>query len=273
MHRIIEKKTLAQDVTMMRLAAPDIASRRKAGQFVILRLDEAGERIPLTIAASDEESITIISQQVGASTAKLALLKEGDSIPDLVGPLGKPTHLEKWGRVIGVGGGVGTAPILPILKAAAAAGNQVTGITGFRNKELVILEEEMQQACSELIVCTDDGSYGYEGFVTGALREQVDQQKPDMVLAVGPVVMMRAVCQLTKEQGIPTMVSLNPIMVDGTGMCGACRVTIDGVTKFACVDGPEFDGHLVDFEEMMSRQRTYLDQEKIAHQACDAKAK
>lgn len=250
---------------MLRVEAPEIAARRKAGQFIILRLDEEGERIPLTIAASDDQTITIISQQVGASTAQLARLQQGDSIADLVGPLGQPTHIEKWGYVVGVGGGVGTAPILPILKAVAAAGNKVDGIIGFRNKELVILEDEMKQACADLTVCTDDGSYGHKGFVTEALKKKLEEQKADMVLAVGPVVMMRAVCKLTKQMGVPTLVSLNPIMVDGTGMCGACRVSVGGKTKFACVDGPEFDGHQVDFEELMMRQRTYLQQEKISY--------
>ncbi len=273
MHKIVEKKTLAQDVTMFRVEAPDIASRRKAGQFVIIKMGEEGERVPLTIVDSDQRTITIISQEVGASTAELARLDKGDAITDIVGPLGKSTHVEKWGRVIGVGGGVGTAPILPILEAAKRMGNRVEGIVGFRTKEQVILEEEMKSACDELTVCTDDGSYGREGFVTVALKEKLAKKKAEMVLAVGPVVMMRAVCRLTKEMGIPTMVSLNPIMVDGTGMCGACRVTVGGETKFACVDGPEFDGHLVDFEELMARQATYVEQEKRAYEACGRKHK
>ena len=265
MFEITEKIELAHTVYQYKIKAPLIAKKRKAGQFVVLRLNEAGERIPLTIVDSDdrEGTITIIAQEVGKSTAMLGNMVVGDKILDVVGPLGRPTHIENFGVAVCVGGGIGTAPVYPIAKAMREAGNRVISIMGARNKSLLILEKEMREVSDELHVATDDGSYGHHGFVTQVLQNIIDSGvKIGCVVGIGPIPMMRAVSNVTKPYNIHTVVSLNPIMVDGTGMCGACRVTIGGKTQFVCVDGPEFDGHQVDFDELMRRLRTYTGQER-----------
>lgn len=266
MYKIVEKRVLNEQVTLMKIEAPYIAAKVDAGQFIIYRVDEKGERVPLTVADSDKEAgtITIIFQAVGGSTQKLASLNEGDSILDVVGPLGTATEYEKGiKRVAVVGGGVGCAIAYPQAKKLYNMGVYVDLIAGFRNKDIVIIEEEMKNACNELHICTDDGSYGYHGFVTNKLQELIDGgAKYDEVIAIGPVPMMKFVCKVTEPYGIKTLVSLNPIMVDGTGMCGGCRVTVDGKIKYACVDGPDFDGHKVDFDELMRRNGTYKTQEK-----------
>jgi ferredoxin/flavodoxin---NADP+ reductase len=264
---ILENKVLAAKVNRYRVYVPEIAQRRKAGQFVIIRIDEDGERIPLTIADADEEkgTITLVVQEVGKTTAQMTTLEPGEVIKDVVGPLGSPTHIEKIGTVAVVGGGIGIAPAHPIAQALKEAGNKVISILGARTKDLIIMEDEMRLASDEVRVCTDDGSYGEHGLVTDVLKDIFENQgKPGLVVAIGPVIMMKFVSKLTKEYEIPTVVSLNPIMVDGTGMCGGCRVTVGGKTKFGCVDGPEFDGHLVDFDELMKRQAYYRDQEQEA---------
>jgi glutamate synthase (NADPH) small chain len=269
MARILSKRTIAPNTIRMELLAPKVARKRKAGQFVILQAREQAERIPLTIAMSDVEqgSITVIFQMLGHSTLELGQLPVGGEVPDLVGPLGMPTHIENFGRVVSVGGGIGAAVALPIAQAMNEAGNKVVGIIGARTKDMLILEEEMREVCEELIVSTDDGTYGVHGFVTHVLETVINKgEKIDQALAIGPVPMMRAVCELTGKHGIKTMVSLNPIMIDGTGMCGGCRVEVAGETKFTCVDGPEFDGHEVDWDLLVSRQRTYLDQEERARE-------
>ena len=267
MYEVTEKRVLAPAIYQMKVSAPKIARKRKAGQFVVLRVSETGERFPLTIADAEPESgtITIVFQAVGKSTNLLAKVSEGESILDVVGPLGKPIHVEKVGRVICIGGGVGIAPVYPIVCAMKAAGNRVTSVISARSKELLILEEEMRAASDELEIATDDGSCGFKGFPTQILQRLLDAGEPvDLVIAVGPVPLMRAVCQITKAAGIKAMVSLNPIMVDGTGMCGGCRVSVGGETKFACVDGPEFDGNAVDFDLLTKRLRTYTHMEKIS---------
>ncbi|MBI5453223.1 MAG: sulfide/dihydroorotate dehydrogenase-like FAD/NAD-binding protein [Deltaproteobacteria bacterium] len=267
MYEIVEKAELAHTVYQYKIKAPLIAKKRKAGQFVVLRLNEMGERIPLTIVGSDDKegTITIIVQEVGKSTAMLGDMTVGDSILDVVGPLGKPTHIEDFGIAVCVGGGIGTAPVLPIAKAMKEAGNKVISIIGARNKGLLILENEMREASHELHITTDDGSYGHHGFVTQVLQKFIDEgMKIGCVVGIGPVPMMRAVSNVTRPYGIQTVVSLNPIMVDGTGMCGACRVTIGGKNQFVCVDGPEFNGHEVNYEELMLRNRSYIKEEKTA---------
>ncbi|CAG1066811.1 dihydroorotate dehydrogenase electron transfer subunit [uncultured bacterium] len=267
MFEITEKIELAHTVYQYKIKAPLIARKRKAGQFVVLRLNEMGERVPLTIVDSDnaDGTITIIMQEVGKSTAMLGNMVPGDNILDVVGPLGKPTHIENFGTVVCVGGGIGTAPVYPIAKAMKEAGNKVVSIIGARNKSLLILEKEMRAVSDDLRVTTDDGSYGHHGFVTQVLQNLIDEgMKIGCVVGIGPVPMMRAVSNTTKPYSIPTVVSLNPIMVDGTGMCGACRVTVSGKTQFVCVDGPEFDGHGVDFGELILRNRSYLKEEKAA---------
>jgi ferredoxin--NADP+ reductase len=267
MHRIIRKETITPDVFLMEIEAPLIAKKRKAGQFIIYRLHERSERIPLTIADADAEkgTLTLIFQTVGKSTLELASKKAGDSILDVVGPLGKATHVKKYGTVACIGGGIGVAPLHPIAQALKQAGHNVITIIGARTKSLLILEDMMRKASSELHICTDDGSYCERGFVTDRLQYLIQHGgKFDLCVAIGPVVMMRATCAVTKTHNIPTVVSLNPIMVDGTGMCGACRVSVGGQTKFACVDGPEFDGHQVDFAELIKRQAAYLAEEKTA---------
>lgn len=253
----------------MDIYAPYIANKAQAGQFIMLRIADGGERIPLTIADFDRDkgTVTIISQQVGKTTLELSLLNEGDFILDFVGPLGVPTHLEGYEKVAVIGGGLGTAIAYPQAKKLFGLGAQVHAIAGFRNKDLIILEEELGAVSSLVFITTDDGSNGRKGFVTNVLEGLIEQgNKYDLVVAIGPLVMMRAVCGITKAHGIKTLVSMNPIMIDGTGMCGGCRVTVGGETKFACVDGPDFDGHLVDFDEAIRRQNTHKTQEKLAYE-------
>ncbi len=269
MYRIVKKRVLNPTVTLMEIEAPMVARKAEPGQFIILRVDENGERVPLTIAAYDREAgtVTIIYQIVGATTEKLNHKEEGEYIADFVGPLGRATETEGLKRVAVIGGGVGTAIAYPVAKKLHDIGCHVDLIVGFRNKDLVILEEEFKAASTNLIIGTDDGSYGKKALVTELLKEQIDAGvKYDRVIAIGPVIMMKFVCQLTKEYDIPTVVSMNPIMIDGTGMCGGCRLTVGGGTKFACVDGPEFDGHLVDFDEAMSRGAMYREFERHAHE-------
>ena len=265
MYKIVKKRALNDTVTLMEIEAPHIAKKAKAGQFIIFRVDERGERVPLTIADYDREkgTVTIIFQIVGASTKLLNTLGEGDSLLDFVGPLGQPTHVgPEVKRVCVIGGGVGTAIAYPQAKALHAAGLEVDMIAGFRSKEIVILEEEMKAVTDHLYLMTDDGSYGEKGLVTQKLEELIKAGNPyDLVIAIGPVIMMKFVAAATKPYGIKTLVSLNPIMVDGTGMCGGCRVRVGGQTKFACVDGPDFDGPEVDFDELMKRNSFYKERE------------
>lgn len=265
MNKIIEARFIAPDVKLFVIEAPKIAEKRKAGQFVILRVHSEGERIPITIADSDAEkgTITIIVQGIGKTTKHLNTLISGDYLQDLVGPLGKPSHIEKFGTAVSIGGGVGTAIAYPTAKALKEAGNYVISIIGGRSKEFVILEDEMRKVADEVYPTTDDGSYGFHGFVTHKLQQLIDEgRKIDFVLAIGPIPMMEAVAKVTKPYNIKTVVSLNPIMVDGTGMCGGCRAIVDNKTVFVCVDGPEFDAHLVDFNILNKRNRMYLLQEK-----------
>ena len=265
MYKILKKKQLNDSITLMEIDAPFIAKKALAGQFIIYRVDEHGERIPLTIADYDREkgSITIIFQTIGASTKELAMLNEGDEILDVVGPLGVATEYGDVKRVAVVGGGVGCAIAYPQAKALHNMGVEVDLIAGFRSKDIVILEDEMAAVSTHFHLCTDDGSAGYHGFVTNKLKELIDGgAKFDEVIVIGPVPMMKFVCKTTEPYGIKTIVSLNPIMVDGTGMCGGCRVTVDGKIRYACVDGPDFDGHKVDFDELMRRNSTYKEQEK-----------
>ena len=260
MYKILTKKILNPTVTLMEVDAPMIAKKAEPGQFIIIRVDEEGERIPLTIADFDREkgTITIIFQIVGATTEKLNHLEEGEFIHDFVGPLGVPSHTEGLKKVAVVGGGVGCAIAYPIAKKLHHLGAEVHSIVGFRNKDLVILEDEFKAASDVMKLMTDDGSHGEKGLVTNALEELIKAgNQYDEVIAIGPLVMMKFVCKLTKEYGIKTVVSMNPIMIDGTGMCGGCRLTVGGETKFACVDGPDFDGHLVDFDEAMERGTMY----------------
>ena len=264
MFKIVSKKELNDSVTMMEIEAPFVAKKARAGQFIIFRIDEMGERVPLTIAGYDREkgTVSIIFQKVGLSTIALGKLNEGDYIRDFVGPLGKPTPVEGKKKVCVVGGGVGCAIALPSARAFKEAGAEVTVIVGFRSKDIVILEEEFKSCADRFILMTDDGSYGRHGLVTQPLKELLESgEQFDEVLAIGPVPMMKFVALTTQPFGTHTSVSLNPIMVDGTGLCGGCRVTVGGETKFACVDGPEFDGHLVDFAELMSRNTTYRERE------------
>lgn len=264
MYKIVRKKELNSSVTLMEIEAPFVAKKAKAGQFIIFRIDEQGERVPLTIAGYDREkgTVSIIFQKVGFSTNALGALNEGDYIQDFVGPLGRPTEVEGKKRVCVVGGGVGCAIALPSAQAFKEAGAEVDVIVGFRSKDIVILEDEFKACADNLYLMTDDGSYGEHGFVTVKLQQLLEAgNQYDEVLAIGPVPMMKFVCKTTEPFGVKTMVSLNPIMVDGTGMCGGCRVTVGGVTKFACVDGPEFDGHQVDYAELMSRNGVYRERE------------
>ncbi len=264
MFKIVRKKELNNAVTLLEIEAPFVAKKAKAGQFIIFRIDEEGERVPLTIAGYDRErgTVTIIFQKVGLSTKMLGELNEGDFIKDFVGPLGKPTETEGIKRVCVVGGGVGCAIALPSAQAFKEAGCEVDVIVGFRNKDIVILEDEFKACSDHLYLMTDDGSYGEHGFVTVKLQELLEKgNQYDEVLAIGPIPMMKFVCKTTEPFGVKTIVSLNPIMVDGTGMCGGCRVTVGGEVKFACVDGPDFDGHKVDFAELMNRNGVYRDQE------------
>ncbi len=267
MNKIVESRFLGPDVKLFRIEAPKIAEKRKAGQFIILRVDDHGERIPLTIADSNvnDGTITLIVQGIGASTKQLNDLNAGDFIHDLVGPLGKASHIENFGTAVSIGGGVGTAIAFPTAKALKEAGNHVISIIGGRSKEYVILEDEMKAVADEVYPTTDDGSYGFHGFVTQKLQELIDSgRKIDFVLAIGPVPMMKAVADVTRPYGIQTVVSLNSIMVDGTGMCGGCRAYVDNKTVFVCVDGPEFDAHKVDFQILMQRNRMYVEFEKEA---------
>ncbi|HRU07109.1 MAG TPA: sulfide/dihydroorotate dehydrogenase-like FAD/NAD-binding protein [Candidatus Brocadiia bacterium] len=264
---IVEKNLLAPQLYEMKIAAPEIARKRKAGQFLILRIDEKGERFPLTIADADPAAgtVTIVFQAVGKSTLQLAAMNAGQTIRDVVGPLGKPTHIENFGRVVCVGGGVGIAPVHPIVCAMRQAGNHVTTILAARTRELIIMEPQMRAQSHVLKICTDDGSYGVKGFPTQIVQQMIDAgEKIDLLVVIGPVPLMRFMCDVTRKAGVPTVVSLNPIMVDGTGMCGGCRVLVGGVAKFACVDGPEFDGHQVDFDLLSKRQKTYLAEEKTS---------
>ena len=270
MNTVLHKEQLSETVCLLRIHSPHIARERLAGQFIILQVDtEFGERIPLTIADADldEGSVTVIFQTVGKTTQQLAQLEVGDTLAALVGPLGTPTHVEKTGRVVCVGGGVGVAPLHPIAQALKAAGNEVTTIMGARTRELLILEEPMRALADELIVCTDDGSSGRAARVTEPLKELCESDTPpDLVVAIGPPIMMKFCAETTRPFGIKTLVSLNTIMIDGTGMCGGCRVTVGGETKFVCVDGPEFDGHQVDFDNLITRLGSYREHEQ-AH-AC-----
>jgi len=265
MYKVVKREMMAHDsIVLNEIEAPQIAKKAKPGQFVILKVDETGERIPLTMANVDKEkgTITIIYMIVGKSTRMFSELKVGEGYQDCVGPLGRPTHIENKGTVVCVGGGTGTAVLHPITKAMSEAGNNVITILGARSKDYLILEDEMEKVSNELRICTDDGSKGRHGFVTDELREVLESNDVAEVVAIGPVPMMKFVSLLTKEYDVPTLVSLNPIMIDGTGMCGGCRVTIAGKTKFACVDGPEFDGHQVDFDSLMNRLNAYKHEEE-----------
>ena len=267
MYEILEKKIMSDTVKLMKIKAPLVAKKALAGQFIILRIDEKGERIPLTIADYDREkgTVTVIFMEVGKTTKQLGKLKVGDSILNFAGPLGQPSEIEKFGTVVCIGGGVGIAPLYPIIRELKKAGNYVISILGARNKKLLMLEKEIDVFSNELHICTDDGSKGKKGFVSDVLQELIDSgKKINIVWSIGPVIMMKVVADLTKKYGIKTIVSLNPIMVDGTGMCGGCRVSIGGETKFACVDGPEFDGHLVDFNNLMLRNRRFVCEEDKA---------
>ncbi len=265
MFKILKKEELSPNVYAMEIDAPRVAKKAEPGQFIVLRVNEEGERIPLTIANFDREMgrILIVFQVIGASTMELAALEAGDSILDFVGPLGRPSEIAKLdGTMVVVGGGIGVAPTFPIARAMKEAGNKVIAIMGAKTKDILIMEDEMREVTDEIVVTTDDGSRGIKGFVTNAVQALVDRgEKIAQITAIGPVIMMKSVADATRALGIKTVVSLNPIMVDGTGMCGGCRVTVGDETKFACVDGPEFDGHLVDFKGLMSRQRMYRDME------------
>ncbi|MEA3358481.1 MAG: sulfide/dihydroorotate dehydrogenase-like FAD/NAD-binding protein [Thermodesulfobacteriota bacterium] len=274
MFKIVNREEMAEGTVVLNdIMAPKIADKAKPGQFVIIRANETGERIPLTMAETDKEkgTITIIYQVVGKSTALFKSLKAGDSFLDIIGPLGSPTHIEKIGKVVCVGGGTGVAVMHPITMAYKEAGNDVTAIIGARNKGLLILEDKMRKASHTLKVCTDDGSYGHHGFVTDELKIILDQKQADLVVAIGPVPMMKFTCAMTKGYNVKTVVSLNAIMVDGTGMCGCCRVSVGGETRFACVDGPEFDGHEVDFDELSNRLQAYVADEKASYEAFEEK--
>lgn len=270
MFKIVKREEMAEGTVILNeIEAPLIAKKALPGQFVILKANETGERIPLTMAETNPEkgTITIIYMVVGKSTALFKDLKVGDGFQDIIGPLGKATHLEKVGKVVCVGGGTGVAVLHPITLALKEIGNNVTCIIGARNKDLLILEDKMKAASHDLRICTDDGSYGHHGFVTDVLKEVLEEGDIQLCVAIGPVPMMKFVSKMTKEYNVKTMVSLNPIMVDGTGMCGGCRVSVGGETKFACVDGPEFDGHEVDYDELMLRLQAYVEDEKKSYDA------
>lgn len=268
MSKIISKTFFSEDVARFEIEAPQIAKKRKAGHFVIIKLNEKGERIPLTIAGADttKGTIMLVVQKVGVTSHKLALMKEGDVIHDVVGPLGQATEVENEGTVLCAGGGVGVAPLLPITEAYKKAGNRVVTVLAARSKELLILEKEMKKHSDEMIIMTDDGSYGKKGLVTHGMEELIEKEKINKAVVIGPAVMMKFAALTTKKYNIPTIASLNTIMVDGTGMCGACRVTVDGKTRFVCVDGPEFDAHKVDFDEMIMRLGAYKDEEMKAYE-------
>lgn len=277
MYNIVERQDLSDIVHLFKIHAPEVAAKARPGQFVIVRIDEKGERIPLTFADWDtrEGNVTIVFQEVGATTCRLARLNAGDSIENFVGPLGTPTHIEKYGTVICVAGGIGVAPISPIARALKEAGNEVITIMGARTKDLLFWEDRLSQYSDKVIVTTDDGTYGRQGLVTGPLKECLSSQKVDLVIAIGPVPMMKFSALTTKPFGVKTLVSLNPLMVDGTGMCGCCRVSVGGTTRFACVDGPDFDGHEVDWDLMAVRARAYASEEKtsLEHWNCQCKEK
>jgi ferredoxin--NADP+ reductase len=275
MNKIVEKEQFSELVTKLVIEAPDIARSRKAGHFVIIRVGENGERIPLTIADADEEkgTITLIIQRVGVSSDKLVNLNVGDEITDVVGPLGHATHIEKVGTVLAAGGGVGIAPLLPIVEAMKKAGNKVITVLAARSKDLIILEEQMRQHSDEVIIMTDDGSYGEKGLVTDGMENIIQREQVDQAIVIGPAIMMKFASLTAKNHNIPTLASLNTIMVDGTGMCGACRVSVGGKTKFVCVDGPEFDAHQVDFDNMLARLNAYKELETEAYQEYLAKEK
>lgn len=271
MYEIVKKRRLHDTVTWMDIHAPHVAKKAMPGQFIIFRIDEMGERVPLTIAGYNREegTVTIIFQKVGYTTNRLDTLEEGDFLLDFVGPLGEASHFEGVKRAAVIGGGLGVAIAYPQAKALHEMGAEVDVIVGFRNSELILLKDEFENTCKTLTIMTDDGSNGNQGFVTQALDAELKSGKTyDVVIAIGPLGMMKAVCDLTRPYGIHTVVSMNPIMIDGTGMCGGCRVTVDGKTKFACVDGPDFDGHLVDFEEAMRRGRMYQTQEAASNHKC-----
>lgn len=259
MNKIVEKEHFSDKVVKLVVEAPMIARSRKPGHFVIVRVGEKGERIPLTIADADPEqgTITLVVQEVGLSSGKICALNVGDELTDVVGPLGQATHIEKVGTVVCCGGGVGVAPLLPIIKAMKQAGNRVITVLAARTKDLIILEEQVRPYSDEVIIMTDDGSYGKKGLVTNGVEEVILRERVDLVVTIGPAIMMKFVSLLTQKYDVPTMCSLNTIMVDGTGMCGACRITVGGKTRFVCIDGPEFDAHQVDFDEMLMRLRSY----------------
>jgi len=266
-YKILAREDLAPVTKLFRVEAPDVARKALPGQFVVVRIDERGERIPLTIADWDlaEGSLTLIFQEVGATTMRLGTLRAGDALADLIGPLGLPSEIHNFGTVVCVGGGVGIAPVYPIARALREAGNEVISIIGARNKDLLFWEDKMRAVSDELIVCTDDGSYARKALVTEPLKELLENRNSvDRVLAIGPAIMMKFCCRTTQPFGVKTIVSINSIMVDATGMCGACRISVGGQTKFVCVDGPDFDGHQVDWDLLMARQRIYLDEEKLA---------
>jgi NAD(P)H-flavin reductase len=269
MNKIVEKEILSENVVKLVIEAPQIAQKQCPGQFVIVRIDEKGERIPLTIADADKEkkTITLIIQKVGTSSHKIINLNPGDLLLDVSGPLGRPTKIDKVGTVLACGGGVGIAPLYPIAKAFKIAGNRVINVLGARSKDLLILEKEMAACADEQMVMTDDGSYGKKGVITLGIEEVLKREPVNLVVAIGPTVMMKFVALLTKKYQIPTIASLNTIMVDGTGMCGACRVTVAGKTKFVCVDGPEFDAHEIDYDEMMKRLNTYKKEEQLSYES------
>jgi len=266
MYRIVEARPLGRNIKLFEIEAPRIARKQRPGQFVIVRLHDNGERVPLTIEGSDAKkgTITLVVQSMGKTTHLMNMLETGDAILDVVGPLGKPSEIERYGTAVVIGGSVGTAIALPVARALKEAGNHVIGITGSRNKDLLVLEHELREASDETFVMTDDGSYGEQGLVTKKLQELVDTRQIDYVLAIGPVPMMRAVAEVTKGRNIKTVVSLNSIMVDGTGMCGGCRVLVGAKNEFACVDGPEFDAHRVNFEVLMQRNNMYRDKEQFS---------
>jgi ferredoxin--NADP+ reductase len=274
-YKILERQDLAPIVHLFKIAAPEVAQKANPGQFVIVRIDEKGERIPLTFADWDREAgtVTLVFQEVGATTCRLARLNAGDSIENFVGPLGVPTHIEKFGTVVCVGGGIGVAPVTPIAHGLKQAGNRVISIMGARSRDLLFWEDKLRESSHELIVCTDDGTYGRKGLVTEPLKELLASQKIDRVIAIGPVPMMKFCSLTTQPFGVTTIVSLNALMVDGTGMCGCCRVSVDNTTRFACVDGPDFDGHKVDWDLMAIRSRAYTDEEQRSIQQHNCQCK
>jgi NAD(P)H-flavin reductase len=275
MYQILQKEDLVAKIHLFKIAAPNVAGKARAGQFVIIRIDEKGERIPLTIADWDrkEGSVTVVFMEVGTTTHRLAELKKGDGIANFIGPLGKPTHIDNFGTVVCVAGGFAVATIYPIARALREKGNRVISIMGARSKDLIFWEDRLRSVSNQLIVTTDDGSYGRKGLVTEPLKELLEAGGVDRVIAIGPSIMMKFSAKTTEPFGVKTIVSLNPIMVDGTGMCGCCRVSVGGATRFVCVDGPDFDGHEVDWDLLLARQRTYLDEEKLSFEQYQSRGK